>query len=71
MSHQQGDDADYVENEYEMEEVDDYTDDSDDSDSDDSDSDGSDSDVDDYMNNEILDILAADARRGKDIQGIR
>ncbi|KAK4355117.1 hypothetical protein RND71_024088 [Anisodus tanguticus] len=60
MSHQQGDDADYVANEYEMEEVDDYTDDSD----------GSDSDVDDYMSNEMLDISAADARRGKDIQGI-
>ncbi|KAJ8542785.1 hypothetical protein K7X08_005308 [Anisodus acutangulus] len=60
MSHQQGDDADYVANEYEMEEIDDYTDDSD----------GSDSDVDDYMNNEMLDISAADARRGKDIQGI-
>ncbi|XP_059282259.1 uncharacterized WD repeat-containing protein C2A9.03 [Lycium ferocissimum] len=64
MSHQQGDDADYVADEYETEELDD----SDDSDGRDLYS--SDSDIDDYMNNSMLDISAADVRRGKDIQGI-
>ncbi|GFS36129.1 transducin/WD40 repeat-like superfamily protein [Actinidia rufa] len=68
MSNQQGDDAEYVADEYEMEDVDD-----------DMDEEfvgremgGSDSDVDEYdhMNNRMADTSAAQARRGKDIQGI-
>ncbi|CAI9283433.1 unnamed protein product [Lactuca saligna] len=66
MSHQQEDDE-YVGDEYEMEDVDDNMEeefhgrDV-----------GSDSDVDeyDYMNNKLADTCAAQARRGKDIQGI-
>ncbi|KAL9365941.1 hypothetical protein Peur_037140 [Populus x canadensis] len=67
MSHYQGDDAEYMADEYEMEDVDD-----------DMDEEfraremGSDSDVDeyDYPNNKVADMSAADARNGKDIQGI-
>ncbi|KAJ6293521.1 hypothetical protein OIU78_025482 [Salix suchowensis] len=67
MSHYQGDDAEYMEDEYEMEDVDD-----------DMDEEfraremGSDSDIDeyDYLNNKVADTSAADARNGKDIQGI-
>ncbi|XP_057509787.1 uncharacterized WD repeat-containing protein C2A9.03-like [Actinidia eriantha] len=68
MSNQQGDDAEYMADEYEMEDVDD-----------DMDEEfvgremgGSDSDVDEYdhMNNRMADTSAAQARRGKDIQGI-
>ncbi|XP_057474694.1 uncharacterized WD repeat-containing protein C2A9.03-like [Actinidia eriantha] len=68
MSNQQGDDAEYMADEYEMEDVDD-----------DMDEEfvgremgGSDSDVDEYdhMNNRDADTSATQARRGKDIQGI-
>ncbi|KAB5521983.1 hypothetical protein DKX38_026302 [Salix brachista] len=67
MSHYQGDDAEYMADEYEMEDVDD-----------DMDEEfratemGSDSDADeyDYPNNKVADMSAADARNGKDIQGI-
>ncbi|GFZ12857.1 transducin/WD40 repeat-like superfamily protein [Actinidia rufa] len=68
MSNQQGDDAEYMADEYEMEDVDD-----------DMDEEfvgremgGSDSDLDEYdhMNNRMADTSAAQARRGKDIQGI-
>ncbi|CAL5335459.1 unnamed protein product [Camellia sinensis] len=68
MSHHQVDDAEYMADEYEMEDVDD-----------DMDEEfrgremgGSDSDVDeyDYLNNKMADTSAAQARRGKDIQGI-
>ncbi|XP_024976570.1 uncharacterized WD repeat-containing protein C2A9.03-like [Cynara cardunculus var. scolymus] len=66
MSHHQEDDE-YVADEYEMEDVDDNMDDEfhvRDI--------GSDSDVDeyDYMTNKLADTSAAQARRGKDIQGI-
>ncbi|GMP64862.1 hypothetical protein CsSME_00025927 [Camellia sinensis var. sinensis] len=68
MSHQQAEEAEYMADEYEMEDVDD-----------DMDEEfrgremgGSDSDVDeyDYLNNKMADTSAAQARRGKDIQGI-
>ncbi|KAL3503692.1 hypothetical protein ACH5RR_038141 [Cinchona calisaya] len=68
MSNHQGDDADYMADEYEMEDVDDDMDDEFRG----RDIGGSDSDVDeyDYMNNRMQDTSAAQARRGKDIQGI-
>ncbi|KAK4343947.1 hypothetical protein RND71_037041 [Anisodus tanguticus] len=68
MSHQPGDDAEYMADEYEMEDIDDDMDDEFHS----RDMGGSDSDVDeyDYMNNKMQDTSAAEARRGKDIQGI-
>ncbi|KAL3508305.1 hypothetical protein ACH5RR_027706 [Cinchona calisaya] len=68
MSHHQGDDADYMADEYEMEDVDDDMDDEFRG----RDIGGSDSDVDeyDYMNNRMQDTSAAQARRGKDVQGI-
>ncbi|XAR56849.1 hypothetical protein NMG60_11037470 [Bertholletia excelsa] len=70
MSHQRVDDAEYMADEYEMEDVED-----------DMDEDyrgremGSDSDVDEYDylmsdNNKVADTSAAQARKGKDIQGI-
>ncbi|KAM3355659.1 putative WD repeat-containing protein C2A9.03 [Capsicum galapagoense] len=68
MSHQPGDDAEYMADEYEMEDVDDDMDDEFHG----RDMGGSDSDVDeyDYVNNKMQDTSAAEARRGKDIQGI-
>ncbi|GAA0185692.1 hypothetical protein LIER_32980 [Lithospermum erythrorhizon] len=68
MSHQ-GDDAEYVAGEYDMEDIDD---DDMDVEFQSRDMGGSDSDVDeyDYMNNKLQDTSAAQARRGKDIQGI-
>ena len=68
MSHQQEDDADYMANEYEMEAIDDDMDDEFHG----RDIDASDSDADeyDYMNNKMQDTSAAEARRGRDIQGI-
>ncbi|XP_060209026.1 uncharacterized WD repeat-containing protein C2A9.03-like isoform X2 [Lycium barbarum] len=68
MSHQPGDDAEYMADEYEMEDMDDDMDDEIHG----RDMGGSDSDVDeyDYMNNKMQDTSAAEARRGKDIQGI-
>ncbi|XP_031116298.1 uncharacterized WD repeat-containing protein C2A9.03-like [Ipomoea triloba] len=64
----QGDDADYMADEYEMEDVDDDMEDEFHG----REMGGSDSDVDefDYMNNKMQDTSAAEARRGKDIQGI-
>ncbi|KAJ9567702.1 hypothetical protein OSB04_003668 [Centaurea solstitialis] len=67
MSHHHQEDDEYAADEYEMEDVDDNIDDEfhvRDI--------GSDSDVDeyDYMNNILADTSAAQARRGKDIQGI-
>lgn len=63
----QGDDADYMADEYEMDDVDDMEDEFHGREVA-----GSDSDVDeyDYMNNKMQDTSAAEARRGKDIQGI-
>ncbi|GAB4845844.1 hypothetical protein Ancab_024848 [Ancistrocladus abbreviatus] len=68
MSHQQGDDADYMEDEYEMEDVDDDMDE----DFRDRELGGSDSEVDEYgyLDNKIADTSSAQARRGRDIQGI-
>ncbi|MCD7459106.1 hypothetical protein HAX54_040106 [Datura stramonium] len=68
MSHQQEDDADYMANEYDMEAIDDDMDDEFHG----RDIGGSDSDADeyDYMNNKMQDTSAAEARRGRDIQGI-
>ncbi|XP_059300998.1 uncharacterized WD repeat-containing protein C2A9.03-like [Lycium barbarum] len=68
MAHQQDDDADYMGNEYDMEAIDDDMDDEFHG----RDIGGSDSDADeyDYMNNKMQDTSAAEARRGRDIQGI-
>ncbi|XWS27666.1 hypothetical protein CRYUN_Cryun25bG0001000 [Craigia yunnanensis] len=67
MSHYQEDDAEYMADEYDMEDVDDM-----DEEFRGRDISGSGSDVDeyDYSNNKISDTSAAQARRGKDIQGI-
>ncbi|XWS09566.1 hypothetical protein CRYUN_Cryun39dG0001200 [Craigia yunnanensis] len=68
MSHYQEDDAEYMADEYDMEDIDDDMDEEFRG----RDMSGSDSDVDeyDYSNNKISDTSAAQARRGKDIQGI-
>lgn len=67
MSHYQGDDAEYIADEYEMKNVDDEMDEELHNKEM-----GLDSDVDEYdhMNNKVADTSAAQARRGKDIQGI-
>ncbi|EEF30625.1 conserved hypothetical protein [Ricinus communis] len=67
MSYYQRDDPEYMANEYEMGDVDDDMEEEFHSRKM-----GSDLDIDehDYMNNKISDTSAADARRGKDIQGI-
>uniref|UniRef100_A0A2P2LD51 WD-40 repeat family protein n=3 Tax=Rhizophora mucronata TaxID=61149 RepID=A0A2P2LD51_RHIMU len=67
MSHYQGDNAEYISDEYEMKNVDDEMDEELHNKEM-----GSDSDVDEYdhMNNKVTDTSAAQARRGKDIQGI-
>lgn len=64
----QGEDADYMADEYDMEDVDEDIDDEFRA----RESGGSDSDVDDfdYSNNKVADTTAAQARGGKDIQGI-
>nr|XP_043640155.1 uncharacterized WD repeat-containing protein C2A9.03-like [Erigeron canadensis]XP_043640156.1 uncharacterized WD repeat-containing protein C2A9.03-like [Erigeron canadensis] len=68
MSYHQQEDNEYVVDEYDMEDVD-YDDMDDD---DDDEYHGSDSDADhyDYMNYKLQDTSAAQARRGKDVQGI-
>lgn len=68
MSHYHGDDAEYMADEYEMEDVDDDMDEEFLS----RDMAASDSDVDeyDYSHNKAADTSAAQARRGRDIQGI-
>ncbi|KAH9804557.1 WD REPEATS REGION domain-containing protein [Citrus sinensis] len=68
MSHHHADDAEYMADEYDMEDIDDDMDEEFRG----RDMGGSDSDVDeyDYSNNKIADTSAAQARRGKDIQGI-
>ncbi|KAL0306183.1 UNVERIFIED_CONTAM: putative WD repeat-containing protein C2A9.03 [Sesamum radiatum] len=68
MSHQVGNEADDMEEEYEMEDADDDMDDEFHG----RDAGGSDSDMDeyDYMNNRMQDTTAAQARKGRDIQGI-
>ncbi|KAL0443208.1 UNVERIFIED_CONTAM: putative WD repeat-containing protein C2A9.03 [Sesamum latifolium] len=68
MSHQVGNEADDMEEEYEMEDADDDMDDEFHG----RDAAGSDSDMDeyDYMNNRMQDTTAAQARKGRDIQGI-
>ncbi|KAL8148800.1 putative WD repeat-containing protein C2A9.03 [Apium graveolens] len=68
MSHYQAEDAEYMADEYEMEDVDDDMDDE----LRGRDNGGSDSDVDEYdaMNNKMADTTASQAKRGKDIQGI-
>ncbi|PPD70678.1 hypothetical protein GOBAR_DD32435 [Gossypium barbadense] len=67
MSYYQEDDAEYMAEEYDMEDIDDM-----DEEFCGRDMSGSESDVDeyDYSNNKISDTSAAEARRGKDIQGI-
>ncbi|KAK8644041.1 hypothetical protein V6N13_013314 [Hibiscus sabdariffa] len=67
MSYYQDDDAEYMADEYDMEDIDDM-----DEEFRGRDMSGSDSDVDeyDYSNNKISDTSAAEARSGKDIQGI-
>ncbi|GMH14478.1 hypothetical protein Nepgr_016319 [Nepenthes gracilis] len=68
MSHQQGDDAEHMADEYEMEDVDDDMNE----DFMDRELGGSDSEVDEYgyLDNRFADTSSAQARRGRDIQGI-
>lgn len=68
MSHLRGDDADYMAEEYEMEDIDDDMDE----DFRDREMGGSDSEVEEYdfMENKFADTSSAQARRGRDIQGI-
>ncbi|KAL8462044.1 hypothetical protein ACS0TY_033212 [Phlomoides rotata] len=68
MSHQQGNEADEMEEEYDME----YADDDMDDEFHGRYAGGSDSDMDEYeyMNNRMQDTTAAQARKGRDIQGI-
>uniref|UniRef100_A0A161XRW1 Uncharacterized protein n=1 Tax=Daucus carota subsp. sativus TaxID=79200 RepID=A0A161XRW1_DAUCS len=68
MSHYQAEGAEYMADEYEMEDVDDDMDDE----LRGRDNGGSDSDVDEYdaMNNKMADTTASQAKKGKDIQGI-
>ncbi|KAH6768148.1 Transducin/WD40 repeat-like superfamily protein [Perilla frutescens var. frutescens] len=68
MSHHQGNEAEEMEEEYDMEDADDDMDDEFHG----RDAGGSDSDMDEYeyMNNRMQDTTAAQARKGRDIQGI-